>query len=48
VSEILLNYLTFERIRVPLTTDTKEGIIAEMAGLLRDESHDAGAIAEAI
>ncbi len=46
--ELLLNYLTLERIRVPLEADTKEEIIAEMAGLLADESHDAGAIADAI
>jgi len=48
VPELLLNYLTLERIRVPLEADTKEEIIAEMAGLLADESHDAGAIADAI
>jgi PTS system nitrogen regulatory IIA component len=48
VPELLLNYLTLDRIRVPLEADTKEEIIAEMAGLLRDESHDAGDIAAAI
>ncbi|HUT98459.1 MAG TPA: PTS sugar transporter subunit IIA [bacterium] len=48
MSELLLNYLTLERIRVPLAADTKEGIIAEMAELLRDELHDAATIAEAI
>jgi mannitol/fructose-specific phosphotransferase system IIA component (Ntr-type) len=48
VPELILNYLTLERIRVPLAADTKEGIIAEMAELLRDESHAVGDIAEAI
>ncbi|MCX7022080.1 MAG: PTS sugar transporter subunit IIA [bacterium] len=48
MSELLLNYLALERIRVPLEADTKEGIIAEMAGLLQDEIHNAKAIAEAI
>jgi mannitol/fructose-specific phosphotransferase system IIA component (Ntr-type) len=48
VSELLLNYLTLERIRVPLKSETKEGIIAEMAALLQDEHHDAGDLAQAM
>jgi PTS system fructose-specific IIC component len=48
MSEILLNYLTLERIRVPLKADTKGGIIAEVAELLQDEHHAAGDIARAI
>ena len=48
MSQLILDYLSLERIRAPLYGETKDDIIAEMAVMLQDERHDAATLEGAI